>query len=252
VFLTLSKTLDLAFAPLTWALALLLGAALLHRRPRAPWLLGHAAAGVLVVFSLAPVANRIQRLVEAGAERTFRDGVVYDAAIVLSGQVDAEASRMSGETELQDSVERVLRALELWRAGRVRHLVLSGGPGTAVAGDPSEAERLRDLLVGWGVPAAAIRVDAQSRNTRENAVASARIVAEERLRSLVLVTSAAHVPRALGCFRAVGLHPDVLPVDHRAGAGGSWLPRASALAQSTEALRELAGRLAYRIAGYTR
>jgi uncharacterized SAM-binding protein YcdF (DUF218 family) len=252
VFLALSKTLDLAVAPLTWALALLLGAALFHRRPRAPWLFGLAAAAVLVAFALAPVANRIQRLAEAGAERTFRDGVVYDAAIVLSGQVDADASRVSGETELQDSVDRVLRGLELWRAGRVRRLILSGGPGTAVPGDPSEAERLRDALVRWGVPAAAIVVDPQSRNTRENAIASARIVSEHRFRSIVLVTSAAHVPRALGCFRAVGLHPDVLPVDRRAGAGGSLLPRASALAQSTAALRELAGRIAYRIAGYTR
>ncbi|HSD18541.1 MAG TPA: YdcF family protein [Anaeromyxobacter sp.] len=251
MFLALSKTLDLAVAPLTWALALLLGAALFHRRPRAPWALGVAAAAVLVLFSLAPVANRIQRFAESGAVRTFREGIVYDAAIVLSGQVDAEASRASGETELEESVDRVLRALELWRAGRARHLVLSGGPGSG-ARDPSEPERLRDALVRWGVPAEAIIVEPRSRNTRENAIASARIVAEHRFRTLVLVTSAAHVPRALGCFRAAGLSPDVLPVDRRAGAGGSWLPRASALAQSTGALRELAGRVVYRLAGYTR
>ena len=119
----------------------------------------------------------------------------------------------------------MLRGLELWRAGRARHLVLSGGPGSG-ARNPSEPERLRDALVRWGVPAEAIIVEPRSRNTRENAIASARIVAEHRFRTLVLVTSAAHVPRALGCFRAAGLSPDVLPVDRRAGAGGSWLPRA--------------------------
>lgn len=252
MFLALSKTLDLAVAPLTWALALLLGAALFHRGPRAPWALGSAAAAVLVVFSVAPVANRIQRFAESGAVRTFREGIVYDAAIVLSGQVDADASRASGETELQESVDRVVRGLELWRAGRVRHLVLSGGAVTSGQGEPTEAVRLRDALVRWGVPPAAIVVEPRSRNTRENAIASARIVAEHRFRTLVLVTSAAHVPRALGCFRAVGLWPDVLPVDRRAGAGGSWLPRAAALAQSTAALRELAGRVMYRLAGYTR
>jgi uncharacterized SAM-binding protein YcdF (DUF218 family) len=249
VFLALSKTLDLAVAPLTWALLLLLGAALFHRRPRAPWALGLAAVAVLVLFSLAPVANRIQRFAEAGAARTYREGVIYDAAIVLSGQVDADASRASGETELDASADRVLRGLELWRGGRARHLVLSGGPSP---GEPSEAERLRDSLVRWGVPAAAIVVEPGSRNTRENAIASARIVAAHGFRSLVLVTSAAHAPRALGCFRAVGLSPDLLPVDRRAAAGGSWLPRAAALAQSTKALRELAGRVAYRVAGYTR
>jgi hypothetical protein len=52
----------------------------------------------------------------------------------------------------------------------------------------------------------------------------------------------------------VGLAPDVLPVDFRAGdgAGRGVLPRAGALAESTVALRELFGRLVYRIAGYTR
>ncbi len=250
MFLALSKVLDLAVAPISWTLALLLGAALLHRRPRAPWALGLAAAAVLVGFSLAPVANVVQRLAEAGAVRTFRPDVVYDAAIVLSGQVDANASRESGETELEDAVDRVLRGLELWRAGRVHHLLLAGGP--AAPGEPSEAERLREKLVAWGVPATAIVVDPRSRNTHENAIESARLVAAHGFRSLLLVTSAAHVPRALGSFRAVGLTPDVLPVDRRAGRGGSWVPRASALAQSTAALRELAGRGAYRLAGYSR
>ncbi|ABS25966.1 YdcF family protein [Anaeromyxobacter sp. Fw109-5] len=252
MFLALSKTLDLAVAPLTWALALLLCAALLHRRARAAWTLGLAAAGVLVVFSLAPVANGLQRFVERGAERTFRPGAVYDAAIVLSGQVDEAASRASGELELDAAADRVVRGLELWRAGRVRRLLLSGGPPAAVPGEPSEAERLRDALVRWGVPAAAILVDPQSRNTRENAIASAHLAAEHGLRSLLLVTSAAHAPRALGCFRAVGLSPDVLPVDRRTGPSGSWLPRAGALEQSTAVLRELAGRVVYRLAGYTR
>jgi hypothetical protein len=43
-------------------------------------------------------------------------------------------------------------------------------------------------------------------------------------------------------------------VDHRAGdgRGQGWLPRAQALSTSTEALRELAGRLVYRVAGYAR
>jgi uncharacterized SAM-binding protein YcdF (DUF218 family) len=96
--------------------------------------------------------------------------------------------------------------------------------------------------------------EAGSRNTRENAVESARVAAARGWRRLLLVTSAQHVPRALGCFRAVGLEPDVLPVDREAGdaKGASWLPRAYALSRSSDVLRELAGRLVYRLAGYTR
>jgi uncharacterized SAM-binding protein YcdF (DUF218 family) len=254
VFLALSKVLDLAVAPLSWALVLLGLAALMRRRGRWPLALGGAAGLVLLSFSAAPVAERLSRLAEAGAERTFRPEATYDAAVVLGGMLDPSASRASGEDELTDPVDRLTRALELFRAGRVKAIVISGGDVWPRPGVRPEAERLAARLQAWGVPAEALVVEGRSRNTRENALETARVVAERRLRSLLLVTSAAHMPRALGCFRAVGLEPDALPVDHRAsdGEGESWLPRAAALSESTDVLRELLGRAVYRLAGYTR
>jgi uncharacterized SAM-binding protein YcdF (DUF218 family) len=254
LFVTLSKVLDLAVAPLTWALALLAAAALLRRRGRLPWALAGTAVAVLLVFSAEPVANALARAAESSAPRTVRADVVYDAAIVLGGMVDAAASRASGEAELNGAADRVLAGFELWREGRARHLLLSAGLVRPLPGEPSEAERLAALLRAWGVPAEAIVVEGSSRNTHENAIASARIVAARGWGSLLLVTSAAHMERALGAFHAAGLAPDALPVDRRGGdgQGAGWLPRASALALSTDVLRELAGRIAYRIAGYAR
>lgn len=254
VFFTLSKVLDLAVAPLTWALALALAAAILRGRGRWPLGLGAAALLVLVAFSLAPVSERLARLAEASAPRTFEPGTTYDAAVVLGGLVDGSASRASGEDELTESADRLARAFELWRAGRVKAVVLSGGTPRPVPGEPPEAERMSAMLRAWGVPADAIVVEGRSTNTRENALETARVVSEHGYLSLLLVTSAAHMPRALGCFRAVGLAPAALPVDHRASdcRDDSWLPRASALSESTDMLRELAGRVAYRVAGYTR
>ena len=94
----------------------------------------------------------------------------------------------------------------------------------------------------------------QSRNTRENATESAKIVAARGWKKLLLVTSAAHRPRAQGCFRAVGLDPDTLPVDHRHSKGplGGFAPRAVHLNASTDAIRELTGRVIYRVMGYTK
>ncbi len=74
-------------------------------------------------------------------------------------------------------------------------------------------------------------------------------------RSLLLVTSAFHLPRAAGCFRRVGLQPDLLPVDFRAPGGTglmqSLLPRARHLAATSDAIHELFGRLVYRLVGYS-
>lgn len=96
VFFALSKFLDLLIAPLTWTLLLLLAAVLWPRRRAAPWLAG-AAALILCGFSVEPVANRLTRFAEAAAQRTFRPGAVYDAAIVLGGAIDPAASSLIGE-----------------------------------------------------------------------------------------------------------------------------------------------------------
>ena len=155
---------------------------------------------------------------------------------------------------LGEAAERLTAPLELWRQGRVKKLPVVGGDTNPVPGLPSDARRVEALLVAWGVPADRILVEERSRNTRENAIEAARIVADQQLTTLLLVTSAWHMPRALGCFRAVGLSPDVLPVDHRASGvlGYAFVPRADALNASTAALRELTGRVVYGVMGYTR
>lgn len=252
MFLELSKVLDVLVSPLTWALLLLAAALVSARGGRRAYGLVAAAGVVLLAFSTEPVANATMRWVESSATTTYRPGVVYDAVIVLSGEVDAPASRASGRVELTAAADRLAAGFQLLHQGRARAVLLSGGNVFPQPGEPSEAERVAGELRAWGIAPERIVVEGASRNTRENAIEAARVVAARGWRTLLLVTSAAHMPRALGCFQAVGLAPDTLPVDRRAGdgRGRSWLPRARALLQSTEALHELAGRAVYRIAGY--
>ncbi len=249
----LSKALEPLLSPLAWTLLLAGAGALLRRRRRGKVLLALAAL-VLVVFSSDQVSDRLMAAVEAGARSTYRPDQVYDAVIVLGGMVDAPASRASGEAELDGAVDRVLRGFELVRSGRARNVLLSGGVVFPQPGDVPEADRLAAKLAQWGVPPDRIAVEPRSRTTRENAIESAKVAAAHGWRTLLLVTSFAHVPRALGAFRAVGLEPDVLPVDRRAGdgRGRGWFPSAAALEESTEAIHERGGRLAYRLAGYAR
>ena len=254
MFVALAQVLDLAVAPLTWALACLVVTALAWwRRPR----LAQGAAGtafvVLAAFSSPRVANAVVRFTERDARRTQRPGLVYDAVIVLGGALDVASTRATGELELNAAAERLLRGWEVVRAGQARYVLVSGGVVAPVPGDVPESEILVRQLVAWGVPVGRAVSETRSRNTHENAVESARIASERGWNRLLLVTSAAHMPRALGCFRQVGLSPDALPVDFRGGdgRGESWLPRAAALDASTAALRELAGRVVYRLLGYS-
>jgi uncharacterized SAM-binding protein YcdF (DUF218 family) len=255
VFVFLSKLLDLLLAPLTWALLLGVGGLVLRRRRArlAAWMQGLGLL-VLYAFSTEPMAILLQRWVEGGAVSTYRPDVTYDAVIVLGGAVDADATERSGLPEYNPAVERILRGFELLRDGHARQALLSAGTLDTRPGALVEADVLARQLRLWGIPPERIVLEGQSRNTRENAVESERIIREKGWKRLVLITSAAHMPRALGTFEAVGLKPDTLVVDVRAHdwhvRAAWWQPRASNLSAGTDALRELFGRLVYRMRGW--
>ncbi|WP_434388757.1 YdcF family protein [Melittangium boletus] len=255
MFLFLSKLLDLLLAPLSWGL-LLLATGGLVRRGRARLATGLQVLGglTLYLFSTEPVANLLQRWVEADAVSTYQEGRTYDAVIVLGGMVDADASERSGLPEYTPAVERVLRGFELLRSGRAGAVLLSGGTLDTRPGALVEADILGRQLELWGIAPERIVRETRSRNTRENALESERLIRERGWTRLLLVTSAAHLPRARGTFEAVGLHPDTLAVDVRAHGfyphTGWWQPRASNLSAGSDALRELFGRFVYRLRGW--
>lgn len=252
VFLTLSKTLDLFASPLTWAILLVLLSIVLRVRPRASIGSAVLALVVLLVFSSERVANALARALESGAQSTMKADVTYDVLVLLGGMTDDAASRATRALELTEGADRLVGTYDLLRAGKARHLVVSAGLAEPEPGRATEAQLVADKLVAWGIPADRVVVEGRSRNTRENAREVARIVRERGWKTVLLVTSAGHLKRAMGCFRAEGLVPDVHPVDRRAGTGGSWLPRSDALDASTDALREFTGRAVYWVMGYTR
>jgi uncharacterized SAM-binding protein YcdF (DUF218 family) len=254
VFFLLSKTIDALLSPFSWSVALIaigVGWPMSSGRRRS-----YAIAGLalLLLFSFEPFANALERALERGATRTYRPDATYDALILLGGLVERTAS--SGEPAYNENVERLLVTYELLRTNHARHVILSGGVLDPSVPSLVEADVLAQQLVDWGISRDRIVAERRSRNTHENAVESQRIANENGWRRLLVVTSAFHMPRAVGCFRAVGLAVDTLPVDYRAydpaRFSGSWLPRAMFLDHSTAAVREWCGREIYRLQGYAR
>jgi uncharacterized SAM-binding protein YcdF (DUF218 family) len=258
VFYILSKTLDLAFAPIVWAMVLMfLGRPRKRRMPRwrraCPWI----AIALLFLLSIEPVANALLRTLEIPDESTMRSDATYDTVVLLGGVVDEAGTEGSGQPSYNDNVERLLVTFDLLRTNKARTVIITGGVGGLIEmSTVNEARTLADQLALWGIARERIILEGEARNTRENATFSAKIIRELGFAKVLLVTSAFHMKRAAGCFRAENLDFDTLAVDHRtydpARRSGRWLPQASHFLMSSAAIREQFGRLIYRLRGYTK
>jgi uncharacterized SAM-binding protein YcdF (DUF218 family) len=256
MFFLLSKTLDLALDPLWWALGpLSLGVLLLARGKRRRLALGLCAWGfvVLLLACLPAVADRLEAGLEAEAPNTMQSDVTYDVVVLLGGVVNPSGS-LPGAPALNDNVERLTVTRTLLATDRARVAILSGGE-YGVAGLPTEAEYLAQQLVEWGVPRERLILEDKAKNTRENAVFVKALVEQKGFKSVLVVTSAFHMPRAAGCFRAAGLQADFLPVDYRMldpSRDSHVLPRGDYLHTTSAVVRERVGALVYWVLGYAK
>ena len=249
MFFLLSKVLDFVLLPTVWLLVLLL-LALLGRQPRR-WLV---AALVLFLISTNPLL--MNELLLAWEQPPVPLAALprrADAAVLLTGITNVNKSPHD-RVYLGLGADRFTTALWLYRAGRVRRIIVSGGSGAVQAKAHTEADDLTTLLRLAGVPNSAIMREEKSRNTRENALFTKRLLTPEQ-DTLILVTSAFHQRRALSCFTKVGLHPIGFPAGYRSTdrrlAPDAWLvPSAEALANFSLLTHEVAGWLIYKVLGY--
>lgn len=176
-----------------------------------------------------------------------------DAIVVLGGSVRGGPLDWP-YPDLVRGADRVWHAARLYHAGKAPRLILSGGAMGWVGERRSEAEAMRAFLSDLGVPSEALLIEWRSRNTRENALETAEIMAREGIAQILLVTSALHMPRALATFRAVGIAAVAAPTDFEVMPEPAhplrWLPDAESLSDSSRALKEYLGLWVYRWRGW--
>jgi uncharacterized SAM-binding protein YcdF (DUF218 family) len=167
--------------------------------------------------------------------------------------------------EVSDAADRLLTGVDLIRQGKAPWLVVSGGRVTFASGDPTppEATYAATLAESLGVPPERIVRSEAPRNTAEEAMAMRAIARQRGWRSLLLVTSATHLPRATATFRHL-TDLRIVPVacDFQLAARNQsgqataeslvldLLPNAGSLASTTSSLKELLGLTVYRLRGW--
>jgi uncharacterized SAM-binding protein YcdF (DUF218 family) len=110
---------------------------------------------------------------------------------VNSGSVKADVMVVLGG----GSHDRSERAAELFKEHAAPCMLVSG------LGD---CKINRRLLIEAGVPSHVIQMEDQSRTTRENAIFAIKLLRNQGVRRVILVTSWYHSRRALACFEHYG------------------------------------------------
>jgi uncharacterized SAM-binding protein YcdF (DUF218 family) len=254
----LKKIITGFIMPLPLGLLIMLAGWLLlfsRKRARAGRLAIFAGFLVLISFSYEAVADRLLRPLEyryppfSLENQDLQKGSIPWIVVLSGGDVPAsslpETSRISGA-----SLFRLAEAARVHRLLPGSRVVISGG---SVFSTRPEAEVIAGVAPLFGFKAEDLALEANSRDTEEQARFIAGIVGRDRC---VLVTSASHMPRAMALFRKAGIEPVPAPVGFLTrmepeGKGNPrvFLPNTDALTKSEIAVHEYIGMLWSKVRG---
>jgi uncharacterized SAM-binding protein YcdF (DUF218 family) len=210
-----------------------------------------AAIVLLLVFGLLPLGKLLMAPLEArfppwDAGRGAPDGIV-----VLGGVVEPEVADRP-DSGLNEAAERITAVAGLARKYPAAKILFSGGDNLLEPGG-SEAQVAGALFTSFGIPSSRVILEDQSRTTAENAVFSRALAMPKPDERWLLVTSAWHMPRAVGAFRKAGFPVEAYPVDYRTpGPPGLLIPFGSVsagLRRTVTAMREWFGLVTYWLTG---
>jgi uncharacterized SAM-binding protein YcdF (DUF218 family) len=197
--------------PLTLLLLVFALPALLRRQLRWFGILCTLGAMILLfVSSFPPLSNPLIAELESRFPAYQRQAAPHDIIVVLGSWHQTVAEQPLTSQVSSAGIVRLVEGLRIYRLNPGSRLVFTGFHGRA--NDPSSyPEKLKELAVALGVPEQDILALNGPRDTAEEARLIAELFPDA---GLVLVTSAAHMARAMSLFRGAGLDPTAAPTDH--------------------------------------
>jgi uncharacterized SAM-binding protein YcdF (DUF218 family) len=209
------------------------------------------------VIAIQPVGQGLSALLASGY-RPFNAhdiGAGPTVVVVLgSGSFTAHDWHDRYRLSILDpsGANRVAEAVRVYNLIDPVWVISSGGKFEHDPNAPS-GETMRDAMIQLGVPASRILVETEARNTREEAVVVARMLAPLTVAHVVLVTTDSHMRRSLGTFRVTGI--EAVPAIARAPQkrppwGFHLLPSQAGIEQAEAVVHEVLGIGYYAIRGW--
>ncbi len=170
--------------------------------------------------------------------------------VLAGGHTSDKRLPMASRLNYQ-SLVRLVEAARLHRLIPGSKLLLSGGTGGF---DPvPNAKVMADVAASIGVEQENIVLETTSNDTKDQADLIKTIVGED---PFILVTSASHMPRAMGLFKKIGMKPIPAPVGHTVKKSkgmhpGSFFPSSGRISALEAAVYEYMGLVWTKLRGQT-
>ena len=200
-------------------LLVLIGAVWMFVRKRT--LNGFLLSGLAILMWCLSIPPTADLLLQGLEQRHRLPGKLQgDVIVMLGGAVFGGAADVTGEgAPTPESCERILTAARLYRQTKLP-VILSGG--RVLDHHPLMGKIYKRMLVDLGIPEAAIILENRSRDTMENAHYTAALCRQKNFRQPIVITHAAHMPRAAYSFRCAGLAMTPFPCGFRTWPGKTY------------------------------
>ncbi len=253
MFFVLSKLIGFLVSPFWWIVLLLGGAYFINRKVLKARL--YLLAFILFLIFTNPLLFRgVAGAWEGDLQPAESMRNKSDVCVVLGGM--SSYHELSGRIRFTQSADRILQAVDLYKKGIVSKILISGGTSRLIQKTRPESIHLKEFLVTLGIPAQVVLIDSLSRNTHENSINSMDLIRSNGWNErVILVTSAFHMKRAVGCFNKAGFTVYPYTTDPLKGISPITfsdvvLPSVSVLKNWDYLIREWVGIIMYWMNGY--
>jgi len=180
----------------------------------------------------------------------------YEVGIVLGGMF--EYNNDLNLLSCRRGTDRIWQAINLYKAGKIKKIFISGGSGFVTDRGLIESKQLKEVLLKWGIPEQDLLIEYKSKNTYENAVETKKMLAISypHIKKGLLITSAYHMRRARAIFKKQDLDVDTYSTDLYSGPIRSYywdqyfVPDVQTMSDWTGLIKEWIGYVVYDVVGY--
>ena len=210
---------------------------------------------IYFIFGNSALLNLAYKAIEPAPFFQFNITTPYEYGVVLGGGFVAFDESLPDRIIFNESANRLTESLELFYSQKIKNLIISGGAGGIGREKNIEAVHVRSFLREIQFPDSALIIESASKNTYENGVFVKQILDSLKYNgTILLITSAVHMPRAMAVFKNQGINAMAYPADYEQKSKLEYIdyivPGTHNLYEWQLIFKEWVGFQVYKIKGY--